>query len=258
MRQSFRGLVYSMRKYGLCSKSEWLSVLFSSIIFGFIFSFRMWGEVFDPVLGIYNWFMYSLFSALAILSMIFGYKVMAHEMGYLAEFKVWKTGLILNTFICFLTNGLAIFLTPGGFELKRNEGTQVGKFKWGILYTEKAFLVFWGFFSLVLYTMLVKLIFPLKLAVGMTTTAYVIALWSLAPIDIVFKFFFKEAPNSNGTCLIAGPKTFALFVIVFLGISAGLNYILPAFWPMIVALILGLMFYVIFYGFYDPKKKLYK
>lgn len=259
MRQSFRGLVHSVRRYGICTRKEAWSVFITSVVFGFILSFRMWGDTFDPWLGVYNWTMFSIFSALGILSMMFGQKVMAYEMGYFVDYTHWKVGLTVNTFICFITNGFAVFLTMGGFHVRRNEGTQIGKNNWGILYLERAFIVFWGFFSLVLYTVLVKMIFPEGLAQPMTTTAYIIALWSLAPIDIVFKFFFREAPNSNGTCLFASRKlAFSLFTLVFLGISALTNYYFTAFWPVLLALILATVAYVVFYVFLDPTKRLYK
>ena len=78
-----------------------------------------------------------------------------------------------------------------------------------------------------------------------SSVAFLIALWSLAPIDIVLKRFFVEAPNSNGTALLWPQWSFAIFVGVFLGLAALLNYYLAAFWPLIVALVLGLVVYFI-------------
>lgn len=260
MRNTFRGLVYAFKRHGFCSQSELISAIISSLVFGFILSFRMWGDVetFEVTLGIYNWLMFSIFSLFAIFSMIFGYKLMAYEMGYLAEYQSWKIGLTLNTFLCFLTNGFAVFLTFGGFDLKRNEGTQIGKNAWGVLYIEKSFLVFWSFFTLVVYTILVKMIFPLKIAISMTTTAYIIAIWTLFPMDLIMKFFFREAPNSNGTCLFFGSKSFAVFTIIFLIFSGILNYYFSAFWPLVISIIISAFCYFVFYMFLDPTKKLYK
>ncbi len=256
MKSTFNSLVHGFIRYGKFSSKEILDMALISFAFGFIFSFRLWGDetTFSLAIGLYNLILFSLFSLFAILAMQFGIRFMAVDLGYTSKLEIWKLGMGFNLFICFLTNGLSIFLTPPGFELKRNLSMEVGKYNKGLVRVERAYLVFWGFFTLVLYTVLIKLIFPMKLAEEMTKVAYVIAIWTLFPLDFALKFFYKDAPISNGTTLLYGVKcyrAFSIFTITFLVMSAILSFTLDGISALCIGLAISLIVFWASRIFYD-------
>jgi len=249
-------VIHAYKKFGHYKKQEWISIILSSLIFGFIFSFKMWGdESFDLFIGLYNLTLFSIFSLFSILIMNFGYKFMALKFGYKTEYKVWRGGLIINLVMSFLTNGAAIFLTPGSFHISRNEGLMVGKTHFGIEFKEKSFLVFWSFFAVVVYVLFAKMLLPLKLAKAIATTSYIIAFWSLIPIDLILIKFVKNQPASYGTTILWPMWSFAIFIVCFIFISAFLTFRVDAFWPLLISLLISLSIYFLFYFWFDPRKQ---
>jgi len=255
MKQSLSSVVHAYRKFGHYKKHEWIDIILSSIVFGFVFSFKMWGdETFNLFIGLYNWSLFSLFSFFSILVLNFGYKFMALKFGYNTEYKVWKKGLFLNLLVSFLTNGAAIFLIPGSFNISRNEALMSGKLHFGIEFKEKAFLVFWSFFALVVYVLLAKMFFPLNVAKAIATTSFIIAFWMLIPMDLLLIKMVKDFPPSYGTSILWSMWSFAIFVVSFLVISALLVFKLTSFWPLLISLLISIFIYFLFYLWFDPRK----
>lgn len=261
MRHTFRSLVVGYKRLGSFSFKEYIQLMVTSFVAGFIFSFRKWGDAsgnWDLGIGIYHVFIYTLFSFLALFIMQFSIRFMAVMMGYKPSYSYWKLGLATNLFITFLTNGAAIFILPGGFDIQKVDAMQIGKFKRGILMRERGYLVFWGFFGLVVYTLLIKAIMPFAFAKEMIIVAYVIALWSLFPIDLLARIYMKDCPISNGSSLFfTNPNVFGVFAVSFLLLSGFFTIFLSAIWPLILSIIVSFIIYVIFYTFYDPSRKMW-
>lgn len=263
MRRSVRSTVIDFRKYGFFSKREWLNIAITSVVFGFIFSFRRWGtESFDAGQGIFYWTIFTLFSLFALLVMHFGHRLACVHFGYTSEYSSWKTGLFTNLFLCFITNGWFIFLTPGGFITKDNPGIRVGGFFKGTSFHEKAYIVFFGLFWLVIYAGLIKLL-PIdpEYVREMSKVAYIIGAYSLLPLDLFAAIFHRSVtferisiPPSNGSYLFFGDRGFAVFTLVFFGIS----YIANTFLSLVLGFLLSMLFATIAYAiwilFIDPNK----
>lgn len=265
MHHSIRSLFSAYRRYGVLDNKEFLYIILTSIVFGFIFGFRKWGDSagnYDPLQGISNWVFYSIFSFLGIFIMQVGIRMSAIEKGYKPTYVPWHSGWISNLFIAFLTNGFAIFLSPGGFELRRIPGMQMGKQFQGVVYADRSTAVFWGFFAISIYSALVKLIFGEFLnaevfAVEMVLVAYIIALWSLFPIDIPLKIFMKNIPISNGSSLFHGGWSKAVGAITYLVLSFVFLFIFSGLVSIILAGLFAAIAYVVFFLFADPQKQVY-
>lgn len=260
MKQTLSGLVRSYRRYCKCDKTQYLHWLATSLVIGFIFSFNLWGiNSFNAMIGFGNWIKFSIYVFLALFSLDFGIRLGAVAFGYAPKYSNWKLGLFFSIFLVFVTNGGLFILSPGGFHFKPVEGLQIGKFKKGFVRKDMSYIIFLGFFFLVLYTALIKKFFP-SIATEAIPVAFFIAFWSLFPYDLVLKYFIKECPISNFSYLVASTNSlFSFFTIIFLLLSFALISIpnfggfITIFISIFIALIVFIVSYI--YG-YDPQKSL--
>jgi len=256
MRHTLRSLVSANRRFGKWSKDQLISLLITSVVFGFIFSFRMWGGPdgnWDALIGILNWFSYSVFSFISIFIMHFGIRFAAIEMGYTPEYKKWNLGLLFSVSLIFLTNGFAPIIFPGGYHVKTTKGMQIGKFFKGLIYRDFGYIVFWGFFSLVLYSLLVRIFLPIEISAPIISISFAIAFWSLFPVDIFARIYSKACPISNGTYLFfCIPWAFGIFTVAFLILSWFFIIVVGSFIAIFLSLFFAIIIYFIFYLIYDP------
>jgi hypothetical protein len=254
VKHTLSSLIHGYRRHASITGKEWLRILTIAIIFGFIFSFTLWNdpetpEIFNLIFGIFNWVLYSIFSFLGILAMHVPMRIMAYKMGYRMNLKQWNLGLILNLFFCFLSAGTIIFLTPPSANITTKINERVGYFSPGPQHREFGYLVFWGVFGTVLYSVLLKLILPFNLAIDLIMVGILISMWSFFPVDFVFKIFDKNTPISNGTYFILGMQTFIVFGVAFYVLSILSIFYLPRLWAIIIPLILAIIVYLIYYVF---------
>jgi len=254
VQHTLSSVIHGYRRHARITKTEWLRILAISIVFGFIFSFTLWNdpdhpEVFNAVFGIFHWALYTLFSALGLLAMHLPMRIMAYRMGYHMELQQWNLGIIMNLFICMLSNGVFIFLTPPGAGITTKINERIGYFSPGPQHREFGYLVFWGMFGTILYAVLLKLLLPFNLASDLIFVGLLISIWSFFPLDLIFKIFDKKTPISNGTYFILGMQTFIVFGVAFYLISLFSIYFLPKLWAIIIPLLLAVIVYIIYYVF---------
>ena len=262
---SIQDIISSYRRYGTLTYTELLWMVIPSIVFGFVFSFRKWGDSlgnYDPVIGFSNLFFYTVFSFLGLYMLNLGYRISAISYGYKPVYKPFKSGLFANVFVTFLTNGFGIFLSPGGFDIKPLEGVRLGRFRHLMMYKERSTIVFWGFFTVSIYALLVKLVFGQLFgadifAMEMIIVAYIICLWSLFPADIILRIWLESVPISNGTTLIYGGLSKAVGTLVYLLFSFLFIVTFSGIFSIILALLLSGIAYLTFFLFADPQKKIY-
>jgi hypothetical protein len=256
MRQSLRGIIQDFLKYGLFSIKEIIYLIVTALIFGFIFSFRDTSvETYTFARYISNIITFSLFSLAALTILQLGHRGMAVHLGYIPTYKPWGMGLGINVFLSFISTGYIVFLSPGGFELKEKEGLHIGKKFTGIVFKEKAYIVFFGLLALVIYSGILKL---LPMSEGLirqgTIVALIIGAYSLLPIDLLFSIFHKKIPASNGTILLFGKRAFAVFTVVFFIAAFLSNIYLSIAWAFVFALALATLAYGIWTLFFDPNR----
>lgn len=254
VKHTLNSLIHGYRRHARLTKPEWLRILVVSIIFGFIFSFTLWNDpntpdIFNVFFGIFNWVLYSIFSALGLLAMHLPMRIMGYKMGYKLDFKQWNLGLIMNIFICLLSNGAFIFLTPPSANISTMKNQRLGYMAGGVQHRELGYLVFWGMFGTILYAVLLKLILPFKLASDLIIVGLLISAWSFLPLDFIFKIFDKKTPLSNGTYFILGMQTFIIFGLAFYIISLFSIFFLPKLWAIIIPLVLATIVYLVYYVF---------
>ncbi|MGM5483318.1 MAG: hypothetical protein ACQER9_00185 [Nanobdellota archaeon] len=259
MRFTYNSFLSGFRKFGNFSFKELLRMIIVSIVFGFIFSFRKWGEnSYNPLAGLTNWFIFSVFSFLTLFFMLLGGKFASIRFGYRLDYRMWKLGLVTNVFITFITNGFSVFLLPGGFDLKMIESLQLGKYIHGYSpYRKRAYIVFWSLFSMFFFVTMIKFFLPENLAFRIVLTSVVVSAWSLFPLEAVIFYFVKEFPPSFGSCLIMGPVSFTVFTVVFYIINVLILFFSSGIIPIFMSIILSALAFFVYITFISPAK-LYK
>ncbi len=114
------------------SQTEFINLVISSIVIGFLFSFKLFSASFST--SILNWVGYSLLGLIALLIYIIAQKLIAKRFNVDVEYRIWNIkkiwftndlnfklpiGIILALILIFLTNGVFIFLAVGSFAVIR-------------------------------------------------------------------------------------------------------------------------------------------
>ncbi len=109
------------------NKKELLGLLYTVIIFGFIFSFKEWGtKQFDVSVGIANLIIAMFLVALTFFIKIGIQKKLAYRFGFSAEYSPWVVGLIITLLLILVTNGWFIFLALGSLSYTVVEHMRIG------------------------------------------------------------------------------------------------------------------------------------
>jgi len=108
------------------SGEEAKDIVISLAVLSLIFSY-------PSVLSNYNIFLISLFVlGIAFIGHELAHKFAARKLGFFAEYRMWKEGLLLAAIFAFVTNGQLIFAAPGavyfsGRWLVRPKRKDIGK-----------------------------------------------------------------------------------------------------------------------------------
>ena len=93
-----------LKEYFRYSKQELVGIIVAIIVFGFLFSFRDWGEEqFDLMFGLKNLFLALLVVAISFFFRLSSQKIYALTQGQKAEYKVWWAGIVVSLIIGFIT-----------------------------------------------------------------------------------------------------------------------------------------------------------
>ena len=130
------------------SAQELGTMVIVALTFGFVLSFREWGETsFDLHFGLFNLFNAALIVLFSIIVHESVHKLYAIKRGYTAELKNWNLGILISLFVAFLTNGYMPFLAFGGVIIHRQILQRIGKFQYEVNLTEHAYISAAGPFS---------------------------------------------------------------------------------------------------------------
>lgn len=148
-----------IRKYYKFTKSEITGMVFSIIIIAFIISFKDWGtNVFNPRVGLYNFFNSILIVALAFLVHDAGQRILGFFIGFRIEYQTWTYGLVFALFLAFVSNGNLWLIIPGGFIVHHMPGHRLGFFRYDINTWGLAMIALAGPLSIILLTVFLKVL----------------------------------------------------------------------------------------------------
>lgn len=237
--------IHAYKKHGKFSATELKHLFITALIFGFIFSFRRWGDTsgnFNAIIGIQNIILFTLITMLTLAFMISVQKFMSIKIGFQTTYRMWGMGLVISLFFTFLTNGLPILLTPGGIDVKYKEAWQLGYFYKGPVLRKIGIVAFWGLVANVLLAALITIL-PIEtmLQRNLLLAIFLIGVFSLFPLDSLFAIWLPHLPHSNGTIFIQTATWIGIFATTFF-IAGWLSVYFLGLWSLLVAIIVSTFF----------------
>lgn len=140
-------LIDRIKRYFNFDKEEVKSIIISSLIFGFIFSFRDWGAgaTFDAMYGLRSLITAILIVIISILVHVSAQKITGLQIGGEVRFRIWWYGIIIALILTFISNGrLWWLIIPGGVTMKIIPEFRLGKFRYGLDYLKMGIIAFAG------------------------------------------------------------------------------------------------------------------
>ena len=135
----------SLKKCFSFDNEELKNLIATSLILGFIASFRDWGvDEFSFLMGINNFVSSTLIVSLAIIAHLFIQRLIALKKGYRIDYKRWNIGLIIGLVLAILSNGFVMLLAIGGIVIHKVKNKEMGVFRGGLRYDDLALISFFG------------------------------------------------------------------------------------------------------------------
>jgi hypothetical protein len=200
-----------LKEFFRYSKQELIGIAVAIIVFGFLFSFRDWGEEqFDLLFGLKNLFLALLVVAISFFFRLSSQKVYALTQGQKAEYKVWWTGIVVSLVIGFITLGRLPLVLAGGMISAFMVKQRLGEFRYGFSHWVMAITALWGLIG--------NLILAILFAVGLyfMPQSYFFSLGMQFNLMMAFCAWLPF-PQQDGLSLFFGSrKMFAIGIIMVL------------------------------------------
>jgi hypothetical protein len=243
-----QGYWYSVRENFEMSRKEWTEIFWTSLIFGFILSFRKWGEgdTVNVASGIGNWILAKIFVVITMLIHVSCQKLVAIRLGYKATYSYWLNGLLLCTLLGFMSFGYIMLILPGAVMIEHIPKLRLGKFRYGTNLKDIARVALAGPISHVLAVMIIGVFYfssgrP-EILMDLMFLNLLLGVYSMLPIPKI-DVPTKMDAGSDGLAMFYFSRT--LYVLVFATILIYTGLILVAttyaslWWLFILAFFIG-------------------
>jgi hypothetical protein len=238
------------------SGPELMRLLATVLVAAFVLTFRKWGgDEFNLYEGIFNMLISAIVVFISLLVHFSAQKIMALNLGYSSEYKLWLNGILISVIICFFSFGYLPLFFPGVLYFDIIPKLRLGIFKSGVKTVDLAVAAVAGPGANLL---LVGLIAPFYIS---THSAFLhtviiinllIAIFSMLPIP-TFEHIRQFRGGTTGLYLLiesrwiyVGAFTLVLFFSLMIMIASIFSYIL--------AIVAGLVAGLTYYAVYDEEK----
>lgn len=202
-----------VKAYFRFTPNEWREFFITVFAVGFILSFRKWGSVtFDPVQGVTNLILYSLFVLLFLFLHVAAQKLLALYMGYRAQYTYWLNGIFVGVLTAFISYGVVPVVLTGTVILEHMPRLRLGRFRYGLNYKDVAKVSFAGPLMNVFVVLLLEP-FYLSNAYSAAMHAFILDLiWINVLLALYSLLPFK---NTNGLNIFFASRTAYVFCFFF-------------------------------------------
>jgi hypothetical protein len=129
---SFPEVIERVKEFYNFDKQELFGLLIATIVIGFIFSFRHWGEdQFNLAYGFKNLFLASIVAGISLWFKISCQKIYGLTSGQSNTFKVWWNGIVIMLVLAFITQGWIPLVLVGGAVSSFMVKQRLGEFRYG-------------------------------------------------------------------------------------------------------------------------------
>lgn len=125
-------LVYRIRRFYTWKDQELRDIFLSILAITFIFAYNDGSESFDMIHWVLNFIKILVIVFISFFAYDAGMKLSALSQGYIAEYRMWPTGLGISLIVTLLTKGEFPVLLIGGLFLHHHKILRLGKFRYGI------------------------------------------------------------------------------------------------------------------------------
>ncbi len=224
-----RNFFWNLKRYGLkLSADEIKGAVITIIMIAFVLSFREWGgDTFSFVIGIKNFIIAIVLTAVAFTLNQFGQRWIAVYYGYNPEYKMSMFGLMISLVIAFASRGSLIFFTPGYIVIHMLAASRLGEFRYYTNLWEWAKACFGGPFLNFLAAVMLSLTPHAEIAI--LHKALMINIWfaifSLIPIPFnpgMYMFFYYRWFWAFAVGMIVFGSILVVFTNGLIALVAGL------------------------------------
>lgn len=136
MVETFRDFVDKINKYFAFSRSEIIGLVIVVLALSFMVGFNDGQPEFHFDFWIRNFIGCFFIILLSVLASESAKRLMALHMGYKVTFNPWYMGLFIGLIVTLLSNGYLYFLAYGGITLIMLKTHRLGKFRYGLSYSD--------------------------------------------------------------------------------------------------------------------------
>jgi hypothetical protein len=199
-------LAHDIKAYLRFTNKELIQFFITVIFTAFFLSFRYWGvDTFNLTEGLTNLLLSFLFILIFLFLHVAAQKATALWIGYTATYQYSLIGLLIGMFFVFFTNGIPLLLI-GTFWLTHSERLRLGKFRYGLNYSDVAKVAFAGPLVNVLLIIVLK---PIYFATGSDFVFRLIVFNAL-----IACFSLLPVPHNTGLNLFM--KTRSIWILAFI------------------------------------------
>ena len=242
---SFRDYVDKLKRYFPFNKEEhggfWVGVL----VLSFIASFTKWGvERFDFSYGLMNWLLFIIVAGVVIFIHHAGQRMMALEVGFRAEQKIWWSGLFIGLVLAFVTNGHIRFLACSGTIIHLLAAHRLGRFRYGPGVSTIAQVAIAGPIANVIFAGIIKAlelwyVIPTTIAQPFVSFSIAFAGWNMLPI-----------PPLDGSKVFYWSRLAYVFFFSAIASYAIMAYFFN-YYSLLWAVIIGALCWLVFLIFFE-------
>ena len=236
-----------IKRYYKFTPSEIRDFIISVIIISFIISFKEWGgEKFNLMVGLFNWFNAALISVLALIVFNSAQRIAGLSVGYLVEYKIWTTGLLIGLLFVFVSKGRIWLLLPGSILIHHLAGHRLGYFRYDLGYFAYGMIAVSGDIALISLAALFKVfnaVFSSVLLEKAILFFVVFAIYDILPI-----------PPLSGSKLFFGSRMVYAFMFTTI-VVAGVLLLLDIniLMAIVGSIVIGIICWLLYYIFFERK-----
>ncbi len=240
------GYWYAVKRYFRFNPDEIKGLIITTLIFGFMLSFREWGtEQFQLSTGLINFVNATLVAGLALLFRESIKRMFAIKKGYYLEYKVWIYGILFALILAFVTRGYVVILLPGAVILYHEAGLRIGRFR----YWTNTFDIF-----------LVSIMGPAANIVLAAIFKYLSYIWPANPLIakaitvnlLMAVFSGLPIPYTDGGNAFYGNRSLWALAYGTIIFSAILLYFLSSvFWAILAGVVMGFVCLIFWFMYVD-------
>ena len=223
------------------SKKEYLSLVISSIVLSFIFSFAEWGyEEFSASIGIRNLLLAFIISLMVLLLREYIRKIISKKIGFETEVKLWSIkkdlkllnikqlpiGVIISLLAIFVSNGSFKFAAVSNYDIKSYSKKDLKRRYKYIRGIEESIIASLG----AIVPTLLALIFNIFSIDKAVSIASIIAIYSIIPF-----------PSQDGIKMYFGSLWYYLLIMFFVIFSLVLIKSMGSIPSLILSVILSVV-----------------